>query len=407
MNDAIVIVGASMGGLRVAESLRRFGYLGPIKIFGDEPHLPYNRPPLSKEVLADEVNHDAVAFAIRDSIGEIEWMLDCPITGIDTSAKTVTDKHGHKHNYSALVIATGLSAKELNRLPEGTAGVHVLRSLDHAINLRKELKPGAKVVIVGAGFIGCEVAATAQTLGCAVSVVGSGNVPLNRPLCEVFGAEVMRRQQEQGVKFFMNSGIADVAVGTEAGSPKVSAIKLVDGQQLDCDVVLFAIGSTPNTQWLASSGIDIVDGVHTNNSMQALDLSGKVVPDVYAIGDVARFTNPLFDGLARRVEHWNIPTETAKRAAKVIAAKFVSGEDFELALAEPFAPMPSFWSNQFEMQILGYGSPALATASKLIEGSLSEEFVFGYYRDDKLVGVAGIGMKNALLSYRMQMLQNQ
>jgi NADPH-dependent 2,4-dienoyl-CoA reductase/sulfur reductase-like enzyme len=147
----VVIVGASLGGLRTAEWLRRFGYLGPIQVFGDEPHLPYNRPPLSKEVLASGISHEAVAFPLKESIEDVIWKLGTRIVSLDTYGKTIKDDRGEDHKYSALVIATGLSPTRLDVIPENVKGMHVLRNLDDALALRSDLRPGAKVVILGSG----------------------------------------------------------------------------------------------------------------------------------------------------------------------------------------------------------------------------------------------------------------
>jgi len=159
MNHPVVIVGASMGGLRTAESLRRFGYAGVITIIGEEAHKPYNRPPLSKEVLANEVTHEAVAFEERAATADVNWILGTRAVSVDQQHTTVTDSSGMVHPYSALVIATGLRPRRLHLANGDLAGRHALRTLDDAINLRAQLTPGADVVIVGGGFIGCEVAA--------------------------------------------------------------------------------------------------------------------------------------------------------------------------------------------------------------------------------------------------------
>ena len=171
MTKPVVIVGASMGGLRAAEALRRFGYLGPITAIGDEPYSPYNRPPLSKEVLANEVSHEAVAFAQRPATADVNWVLGTRAESADLEHRTVTDSNGQVHPYSALIIATGLRPKRLQVSNSELAGRHAVRTLDDAIALRAALVPGARVVILGAGFIGCEVAATARKLGCDVTVV--------------------------------------------------------------------------------------------------------------------------------------------------------------------------------------------------------------------------------------------
>lgn len=174
---------------------------------------------------------------------------------------------------------------------------------------------------------------------------------------------------------------------------------LDSGVIYDTDVLVVAIGSLPNTEWLEGSGLDITDGVLVDSGMRAIAKDGKVLENVFAAGDVSRYTNPLFDDVPRRVEHWNLPTETGKRAGS-IAAKFLLGESTDELLSQPFAPLPSFWSDQYEMHILAFGMTYLADSSKLVFGELEGECVFEYYRDGKLIGVCGIGARPLIQSYR-------
>ncbi|CAB4962298.1 unannotated protein [freshwater metagenome] len=387
MTKPVIIVGASMGGLRAAEALRRFGYAGPITVIGEERHAPYNRPPLSKEVLAAEVSHEAVAFPQRDSTADVNWLLGTKIESADLEHSTVTDSQGETHAYGTLIIATGLRPKRLEVANGELAGRHAVRTLDDAIALRKELQPGAKVVVLGAGFIGCEVAATARKLGCEVTVVAPGIHPIVRPLGIDLAKELQRRHEAMGVKFFMKTQVTDLV-----GSTRVQGVVLDDGTVLECDVLIEAIGSNVNDEWLEGNDLDLSNGVLTDNDMRALKTGGEAWPNVFAIGDVARFANPLFDGEPRRVEHWNIPTDTAKRVAQVFTGQ-AEGQ---------FAPIPSFWSDQYDMHILAYGLLALADEVKLIAGELQDECVFGYYREGKMVGVCGIGMRTTVMGYRKE-----
>jgi NADPH-dependent 2,4-dienoyl-CoA reductase/sulfur reductase-like enzyme len=387
MTKPVIIVGASMGGLRAAEALRRFGYAGPITVIGDEPHAPYNRPPLSKEVLAAEVSHEAVAFPQRDSTADVNWVLGTRVESADLNNSTVTDSNGETHPYGTLVIATGLRPRRLQVPNSELAGRHAVRTLDDAIALRGDLKPGVRVVVVGAGFIGCEVAATARKLGCEVSVVAPGSHPITRPLGVELAKELQRRHEAMGVKFFMKTAVTDLI-----GTTRVEGVVLDSGETIACDVLVEAIGSHANTEWLEGNDLDLSDGVLTDNDMRAIKASGGVWQNVFAIGDVARFSNPLFDEQPRRVEHWNIPTDTAKRVAQV----------FNNVAEGPFAPIPSFWSDQYDMHILAYGLLALADEVKLIAGELNGECVFGYYREGKMVGVCGIGMRTTVMGYRKE-----
>ena len=394
MGEPVVIVGASLAGLRCAEALRRIKYLGPIKIIGDEPHFPYNRPPLSKDLLSTDSGIDEVLFPLKDSISDVEWVLNTAASSVDTKAQVVTDLSGTKHPYSYLVIATGLRPKPLPVDSNGISGIHVLRTIDDAISLRGALTQGSKVLILGAGFIGCEVAATAIKKGCEVRVVSRHHEPIEHALGKTLSAEIKRRHIQKGVEFVSGASVFGLI-----GDGVLERVILDSGVIYDTDVLVVAIGSIANTEWLIDSGIDITDGVLVDSAMRAIDESGNALQNVFAIGDVARYPNALFDEIPRRVEHWNLPSETAKRAAEVIVASQESDNAKEV-IAKPFGPLPSFWSDQYEMNILSFGMTYLADESKLVAGDISDECVFEYYREGELVGVCGIGMRPLIQSYR-------
>jgi NADPH-dependent 2,4-dienoyl-CoA reductase/sulfur reductase-like enzyme len=394
LSAPVVIVGGSLAGLRSAEGLRKAGYSGPIKVIGNEPYLPYNRPPLSKDLLSGTGEIDEIYFPIKESVADIEWVLGQAATSLDTKEQKVTDLSGAIHPYSALVIATGLRPKPLPVDANGISGVHVLRTFDDAVALRKQLLPGVKVLILGAGFIGCEVAATAIKAGCQVRVVSRTHEPMQEALGKTLAKEVKRRHELKGVEFVKGASVFGLI-----GDGHVERVILDSGVIYDADLVVVAIGSLPNTEWLEGSGIDISDGVLVDGGLRALSSDGTVVENIFAVGDVARYVNPLFDQVPRRVEHWNLPTETGKRAGLVLG-KYLNGESIAEMLAEPFAPLPSFWSDQYDMHILAFGMTYLADRSELVAGELSGECVFEYFRNDKLVGVCGIGMRPTIQSYR-------
>ena len=385
----VVIVGAAMGGLRTAESLRRAGYSGGIRVFGDELHLPYNRPPLSKDVLSTGVTHEAVAFPARAETADVEWMLGSRIASADLEAHTVTTADGHEHPWRALVAATGLRPRRLP-LPEAP-GRHAIRSLDDAMALRSELVPGARVVVIGSGFLGCELAATATKLGTSVTVVTPSAEPMIRPLGELLAGELRRRLEGEGVRFALGAEVTALDDG----------VSLADGTVLPADVIVEAIGSDCNTDWLSGTDLDLSDGVLADNALRAVAVDGSSRDDVYVVGDIARFPNPLFDDVARRIEHWNIPTDTGRRAGAVLGG-WLAGDRSAADLK--FTPMPSFWSNQFEIKVQAYGLPGLADPDgiRILEGELTGDVAIGYHRGDRLVGVVGVGLKAALLPYRQQ-----
>ena len=393
MSHPVVIVGAAMAGLRTAESLRKSGYSGAITIIGNEVHAPYNRPPLSKDVLSSGVTHEAVAFPQRAATIDVTWMLGTHVSASNLLEQTVTTEAGVTLDYSVLVVATGLRSARIPGTPR--RGQHAVRSLDDAMNLRAELVPGARVVVLGSGFLGCEIAATATKLGCEVTVVSVSDLPIVRTLGRELAAEVLVRHHAHGVQFRLNSGLRDVI-----GAEHVTGVSLRDGEVLPADVLIEAIGSRCNVEWLEVNGLDLSDGVLADSALRAVSSEGIPFDNVFVVGDIARFPNSLFGGVSRRVEHWNIPTETGKRAGAVIAARLSDAHAYETLCAVDFAPMPAFWSDQFEMSIQGYGMPGIADEIRVLEGDLTSEAIVGYFASGRLVGVVGLGVKAALMPYR-------
>lgn len=391
MTRRIVIAGAAMGGLRAAERLRAGGFTGEIVAIGDEPHLPYNRPPLSKEALATGIDHAAVAFRLRPAVADVTWRLGTRITGADLAAGTVRLADGTELAYDGLVVATGVRPRRLP-VPGPVAGRHVVRTLEDAAALRAALAPGRAVLVVGAGFIGCEVAATARTLGCEVTVVAPEAVPMQRPLGMELGAALRRRHEAHGVRFLLGRGVRRFL-----GEETATGAELSDGTVVEAQVVVEAVGSVPNTEWLAGNGLDLSDGVRCDNAMR---VEGR--DTVVAVGDVARFPNPRYDDVPRRVEHWSIPNDTAKRAAVSLLAAL----DGRPADPEPFAPLPTFWSDQYDLRIQSFGAPGLGAEDvRVLEGDLDGEVVVGYHRDGELVGVVLIGLPAAAARYRARLLR--
>jgi NADPH-dependent 2,4-dienoyl-CoA reductase/sulfur reductase-like enzyme len=388
-----------MGGLRAAEALRNSGFTGRITMIGEEAHLPYNRPPLSKEVLAKEVTHEAVAFKLRTQVEDVTWHLGDPATSLDLDKKVVTTASGKSFEYDGLVIASGLRPRVLD-LPNGKlSGRHTVRTLDDAIGLRADLVPGAKVVVAGAGFIGCEVAATARGLGCEVINVAIDPYPMIRPLGEQLAAELQRRHESHGVRFKLNHGISDLT-----GTEKISGVVLDSAEVLEADVLVEAISSHCNVEWLSDTNLDISNGVLADSALRAVTTDGKSVEGVHVVGDLARFANPLFDNEPRRIEHWNIPTETGKRVGSVLSAYLAESDSFSELVAAPFLPLPSFWSDQYDMKIQGFGMPGIADRYELVAGDISDELVMGYFRGEILIGVVGIGMTSEVMKYRKELV---
>lgn len=375
----IVVVGASMGGLRAAEQLRAAGFTGELVVVGEEPHMPYNRPPLSKEALAGTASFDSVAFRLRPSIADVTWRLGTPAVAASLTDRVVHLADDTELPYDGLVAATGLRPRRLNA-PGPSPERHVVRTLDDATRLHQRLRPHTRVVVIGAGFIGCEVAATARTLGADVTVVAPESAPMLRPLGPALGEALRRRHESRGVRFHLGATIASF---TE------DALHLSDGTEVPAEVVIEAVGCIPNTEWLAGNGLDLSDGLLCDS---ALRVEGR--PDVVAVGDIARFPNPRYDHVPRRVEHWCIPTDTARRAARTLLGE----------AAAPFSPLPSFWSDQYDVRLQSFGAPALGPDIRLLEGDLDTEAVVGYHQEDRLVGVVLLGHPKAASRYRKLLL---
>ncbi|MGW7259393.1 NAD(P)/FAD-dependent oxidoreductase [Streptomyces sp. NPDC054834] len=396
MNARIVVAGASMAGLRAAEQLRAAGWSGAITLVGDEPHMPYNRPPLSKEFLAGEAPFESLAFRPRASVSDVEWRLGRRVVAARLDERTVRLDDGTVLSYAGLVVATGMRPRRLN-CPGPLAGRHTVRTLDDARRLRDELtRPGVRVVVVGAGFIGCEVAATALGLGAAeVTVVDPQRLPMAGPLGELLGRALLRRHEERGVRFALGTGVA-----VFAGEERVTGVVLSDGSVLPADVVVESVGSVANTEWLDGNGLDLADGVLTD---ELLRVGGR--PEAVAVGDVARFPNARYDDVPRRVEHWSIPADTAKHAARALVGH-LSGEQDELA---PFAPLPTFWSDQHDFRLQSYGAPALGKDDvRVLDGDPDGDVLAGYHRDGRLVGVVALGGQAVAASaarYRAELLK--
>ncbi|WP_301336942.1 NAD(P)/FAD-dependent oxidoreductase, partial [Mycobacterium asiaticum] len=360
---------------RTAEQLRRAEYTGPITIISDEVHLPYDRPPLSKEVLRAEV--DDVALKPREWYDEknITLRLGAAATGIDTGAKTVTLADGTSLGYDELVIATGLVPRRIPSFPD-LDGIRVLRSFDECMALRTHASSAKKAVVVGAGFIGCEVAASLRGLGVEVTLVEPQPTPLASVLGEQIGELVTRLHRDEGVDVRTGLGVAEVR-----GTGHVDTVVLSDGTEISADLVVVGIGSHPATDWLAGSGIEVANGI-------ICDEAGRTsAPHVWALGDVASWRDAT--GHQARVEHWS---NVADQARVVVPAML--GREVPTSVVVPY-----FWSDQYDVKIQCLGEPEATDTVHLVEDD-GRKFLAYYERDGVLVGVVGGGLPGKVMKVR-------
>lgn len=376
---SIVVVGASLAGLRAVETLRGEGYDGNLVLVGAEPWLPYDRPPLSKEVLRGEWGEERLALRRKDYDSlELDLRLGTRATALDAQARQVELDDGTRLDFDGLLIATGSAPRTLPGT-DGLQGVHVLRTLDDALALRADLEAAPRrVVVVGAGFIGAEVAASCRQLGLAVTLVEPLPAPMERGLGREAGGWMAEVHREHGVDLRLDMGVDAIEGGT-----RVERVKLSDGAVLDTDVVVVGIGVTPVTGWLESSGLEIDDGVVCDATCATR------VPGVVAAGDVARWHHPLY-GRAIRMEHWTNAVEQGVAAARRL-----------LGRAEPFDAIPLFWSDQYDLKIQLAGLPEFDGESRVVHGSVEErKFVRLYEKQGRLCAALGFNQARRMIGYR-------
>jgi 3-phenylpropionate/trans-cinnamate dioxygenase ferredoxin reductase subunit len=374
-DKGIVIVGGGLAAARTAEQLRRSEFTGRITIVSDEAHLPYDRPPLSKEVLRKEV--DDVALKPREFYDEkdIILRLGAAATGLDATAQTVTLADGTVLGYDELVIATGLVPRRIPAFPD-LEGVRVLRSFDESVALREHATEAQHAVVIGAGFIGCEVAASLRSLGVDVVLVEPQPTPLAAVLGEQIGELVARLHRDEGVDVRTGVGVAELR-----GDTHVEQVVLSDGTELTADLVVVGIGSRPATEWLEGSGIAVDNGV-------LCDEAGRTsVANVWALGDVASWRDAT--GHQARVEHWS---NVADQARVVVPAML--GQD-----VAPVVVVPYFWSDQYDVKIQCLGEPEATDIVHLVEDD-GRKFLAYYERDGVVVGVVGGGMPGKVMKAR-------
>jgi len=388
-DSTVAVVGASLAGLRACETLRADGHTGPIVLVGAETHYPYDRPPLSKQFLAGTWGMDRVRLREPEKIDALglDLRLGRLAVGLDVAGHVLELDDGSRVGFDGAVVATGARPRQLPGRGE-LAGVHTLRTLEDCLSLRADLGPaggGRRVVVVGAGFIGSEVAATCHGLGAAVTVVEALPVPLAGVLGHEMGAACGALHVEHGVDLRTGVGVAGLLGDGGPGGSRVAGVALLDGTTVAADVVVVGIGVVPVTDWVADAGLDVDDGVRADATLHAAD-------DVVVAGDVARWDDEHL-GRSVRIEHWTNAAEQGAAAARAL----VAGRDRAVA----YAPVPYFWSDQYDTKIQVIGHPQPDDEVVVVDGSVSDRrFVALYGRAGKLTAALGFSRPRQLMGYR-------
>ena len=387
--QSYVVIGASLAGLRGAEALRDGGYDGPLTIVGDEPHRPYDRPPLSKHVLAGELHAEATTLPILSRL-QAAWRLGQPAVALERDRRIVHLADGTAIPYEKLLIATGAKARSWSGAGAELAGIFTIRTLDDARALRRALeRRPSRVLVVGAGLIGCEAASCCRDLGLAVTLIDPNPTPLARLLGIVIGATLAERMRAAGVDLRPNTTVESFS--GEAGRVRRAHVR--GGQAIDTDLVIMALGATRDTGWLAASGLAAdAGGLTCDRTCRALSAVGEPDPAIYAAGDVARWPNPLYGDHPMTVEHWGNAVDQARHAAVNMLA---STSD-----QRPYRHLPSFWSSQFGLNIKLAGFTQGADAMAVVQGSrASHRFLVVYGRAGRSVAALSFDQARWLPAY--------
>jgi NADPH-dependent 2,4-dienoyl-CoA reductase/sulfur reductase-like enzyme len=385
-HPTVVIVGASLAGLRAAETLRAESFAGRVVLIGAERHLPYERPPLSKQFLAGTWGFDRLRLRDPEKLGELELdlRLGHGARALDVDGHRLELDDGSEVGFDGLVIATGAHPRTIPGA-ETIGSVHVLRTLEDSSSLAEATaEPGVRLAVVGAGFIGSEVAATCRGRGARVTLIEALPVPLARVLGEQIGAACAALHLDHGVELITGVGVSGFRP-TGPGATTEGGVELDDGTVVPAQVVLIGTGVVPSTGWLAGSGLEVRDGVVADATLHAAD-------DIVVAGDVARWYDQGV-GDHVRIEHWTNASEQGVAAARSLLAGRLH--------ASPYVPVPYFWSDQYDVKIQVLGHPRPDDETVVVEGSIAERrFVALYGRAGRLTGALGFSRPRQLMRYR-------
>ncbi|MDT4991298.1 MAG: hypothetical protein QOH97_1190 [Actinoplanes sp.] len=379
----IVIVGAGVAGLRAAERLREVGYGDEIVILGNEDTMPYMRPALIKSFLVGEESAAEVKLDVTPDL-DVTWRLGTPVSQLDAEHRVLHLPGGEELNYDGLIIATGVEARRLNGGQHGHPRVISIRTLADSIRLQRALAGNRyPVVVLGNSFTGCEVASSLRTMAREVSLVGRSTSLMARLLGHELGDELVGLHRQHDVDLQLGATIDDWSLRNRS-----VVVRLTNGETIEAAAVVVAAGSVPAVAWLRGSGVPVDDGVVCEPTCHVVGYD-----DIVAAGDVARWPNLRFDDRARRVEHWTNAIEMGRAAAE----NLLRGR----AAAEPFMPVPRFWSEQHGVRIQAAGMPVLGTQRlKLQAPSTGGRSVTGYVRQGSLMGVVGLDSSAAVLAFQ-------
>lgn len=376
----VTIVGASLAGLSAARALRAQSYDGRIVVVGDEKHEPYDRPPLSKDFLLGKTTVADLALSTADDQAlDLDWRLGATALWLDPARRAVGLDTGEELVSDGVILATGARARTLRG--SALVDVHTLRSLDDAVALRADLQKGGPVVVIGAGFIGAEVASVARALGLDVTVVEARPTPLAEPLGQEMGAHVAALHADHGTRLITGVGVVGLV-----GGARVRAVRLADGRELPAATVVVGVGATPNVEWLAGS-VDLGPGVRTDA------WCATSVPGVVAVGDCASSYN-RFAGEVVRLEHWT----NALQQPEVAAATLLGRK------ANPRLAAPYFWSDQYGVRLQFAGHRRPGDAVEIVDGDVdARSFVAVYRRGERPVAVLSLNQPKLFGRLRRQL----